>query len=509
MPGTAIAKPADVILCAERLTWMKNGKKGPYRVHLPRQFVGDYIQQVGGQGAKPLRGLTRLPHIDNSGNIHCFAGYDPKICLYNDQPIQLDIPATVSPDEARQLVDKLFYPFSQYRFKDPERGRATVLAAIFTPLERAHLPLAPMFVFRSAMAGTGKGKIAQAVSQLAYATAPATMTWGGDAEEFEKRISAILMQTPSVVLIDNANGVVIKGAILESMITEGCGKLRILGRSEMPKVYNRAFLMLTGNNAIVTGDMARRTLIIDIEPKSADPERDRYPFDPVVYVTQHRRELLEATFSIMRAFRQAGMPQDRKLPAAGSLGEWSRKVRDLVYWLTGYDVSEGFHLNKAEDPHRQNDASLLEALFNFYFIKSERRCGEFKGADVIALYEAHRNPKDPNSSPVVGFPALSNALNEVFDNRRVSVKNFGYWARSVTGAYYGDFVLEAHPDKHTKTNAYTVRCTDRERIARQVAAVEAEEARRAAEEARRKEEWEKTYGKSHPFPGTAPPRPRV
>jgi hypothetical protein len=176
MPGTTMARAADIMLCAERLEWMRNGKKGPYRVYPPRQFVGDYIQQVGGQGARPLRGLTRLPHIDDNGNIRCFSGYDPETRLYNDKPIELAIPPTVSRDEARQLVDRLFYPFSLYRFENQEAGRATVLAAVFTILERPHLPLAPMFISRAAMAGTGKGKLIRALTELAYATRPAKMT---------------------------------------------------------------------------------------------------------------------------------------------------------------------------------------------------------------------------------------------------------------------------------------------------------------------------------------------
>jgi hypothetical protein len=173
MPGTTMAKQADIMLCAERLVWMKNRKRGAYRVHPPRPFVGDYIPQVGGEGARPLRGLTRLPHIDDNGIVHCFSGYDAGTGLYNDKPIHIDIPATVSRGEARQLADKLLYPFSQYCFKNPKQARATVLAAIFTILQRPHLPLAPMFILRSTMAGTGKGKLGGALTELAFATAPA------------------------------------------------------------------------------------------------------------------------------------------------------------------------------------------------------------------------------------------------------------------------------------------------------------------------------------------------
>ena len=274
MPGTTMAKQADIMLCAERLKWMRNGKQGPYRVHPPRPFVGDYISLVGGEGARPLRGLTRLPHIDDNGIVHCFSGYDPETGLYNDKPIHIDIPPTVSRVEARQLADKLLYPFSQYTFKNPEHARATVLAAIFTILERSHLPLAPMFIPRSAMASTGKGKLGGALTELAFATAPAKVTWGGSPEEFEKQLAALLLQTPSAILIDNVNGRMIKGDLLESIITEGYADIRPLGHSEIIRVYNRAFLMLTGNNPIITGDMARRALPIDVEPKSPDPDRD-------------------------------------------------------------------------------------------------------------------------------------------------------------------------------------------------------------------------------------------
>ena len=108
--------------------------------------------------------------------------------------------------------------------------------------------------------------------------------------------------------------------------------------------------------------MARRALQIDVLPRSADPERDRYSFNPAELMQRRRTDFLQAAFIAMRAFRLAGMPR-QGLPAVGSFDEWSRRVRDLVYWLTGYDVSEGFRRNKTEDPRRQADAALLAALF--------------------------------------------------------------------------------------------------------------------------------------------------
>jgi hypothetical protein len=465
MPGTTIAKPADIMLCAERLAWMKTGNKGPYRVHPPRPFVGEYIPQVGGQGARPLRGLTRLPHIDDYGVIRCFSGYNRKTGLYNDRPIKLDVPSVVSRDEARELVKPLLYPFSLYMFKDQKAGEAAVLAAIFTALERAQLPLAPMFIPRCPMSGTGKGKLARAITTLALGSRPAMMTYGGGVEEFEKRLAGLLLQTPSAIVIDNANGVMVRSALLESILSEGYADIRPLGSSEITRIYSRAFLALTGCSPVITGDMARRALAIDVLPGSTDPERKLYAFDPVGYIQEHRKELLEAAFTVMRAYRYAEMPQP-KLPAVGSFAEWARKVRDLVYWVTDYDVGEGFHSNKAEDPRRQNDAALLAALYAAHWDEAlVPRTKEFKGTDVIDMHSRVKNHVTIEPGQEIHDHAVYDALNEVFDEskRKVTPKNFGYWARSVSGAYHGDFVLRLRQDKHLGANVYWVECTDPEK----------------------------------------------
>jgi hypothetical protein len=473
MPGTSAAQPADVMLCAEQLTWLTYEKGKLKRAHVPRQFVCDYIPQLGGKGAKRLRGLTRLPIIDDAGNVRCFSGYDPKTGLFNDQPIDLDIPETVSKEEAQQLVEKLLLPFSKYKFKDPTLGPAIALSGTFTAVERIHLALAPMYGIRSPMAGTGKSKIGELWSALMTGTAPAIMTWGSNNEEFEKRLSALLMQTPAMVMIDNANNVRIQGAALEQILTTGRANLRILGKSEMPLVDARTFLVLTGCSPVVMGDMARRIEMLDIMPRSPDPERDPYDFDPVEYVQENRKELLEAIFSCMKAFRQAGMPSFPHLPAVGSFKDWSRKVRDLVYWLTELDVAEGFRLNKVEDPHRQNDAALLEALYVQF---SDR----FQSADVMEVYNtapvAHRGGLVPTAR------AVCDALDDVLGERNVNSKAFGYWARGKIGAYTGDFVLEKCGDT-AGGSRLTIKCTNDKTAERLKPARDAvEAARKKAEE---------------------------
>ena len=346
-------------------------------------------------------------------------------------------------------------PFQNISSRILTAGQALLLAAIFTAIERPFLPVAPMFVIRSSMPGTGKGKIVRSLVRLAFDTEPVAITWGGNSEEFEKRLAALLLQTPAVLSIDNANGMQIKGDLLESIITEGCADIRPLGHSKIVKVRNRSLVMLTGNNPIITGDMARRALSIDILPRSADPERDRYPFDPAEITQRRRTDYLMAAFIAMRAFRLAGMPRQR-LPAVGSFDDWSRKVRDLVYWLTDYDVSEGFRRNKAEDPRRQGDGSLLAALHQHFGSKP------FKAADPIAVHKRVTDQRRSSltlSAPTLTEQALHEAIEDVLGSRDANAKVFGYWARRVKGAPIGGFILETHHNPATNANDITVQRT--------------------------------------------------
>jgi putative DNA primase/helicase len=372
-------------------------------------------------------------------------GYDQVTGLFCDRRIDFPIPSAPTHENARAAAKALLLPFEHFRFENPTSGEAILLAAIFTAIERPFLPVAPMFAVRSSMAGTGKGLIVRCLVRLAFDTTPVLITWGGNNEEFEKRLAALLLQAPAALGIDNANGMLVKGDLLESIITEGRADIRPLGVSQIVKVRSRPLITLTGVNPIITGDMARRSISLDIVPRSADPERDRYLFNPAAEIQRRRDLYLRAAYTAMRAFRLAGRPASG-LPAIGSFDDWSHKVRDLVYWLTDYDLSEAFHKNKTEDPRRQGDAGLLAALHQCFGTK------QFKGADVLAIYTKVRSL---NSNLTGSEQTLREALDDVL-GRNVNPKQFGYWGRRVKGAHNGGYMLEAQFDPAANANVYVV-----------------------------------------------------
>src|SRR5262245_37990349 len=254
----------------------------------PPTFFCDRLPQPD---ARPIRCTTPARYCLGSG-------YDRETGLYHDRSPALDVLPKPSRGDALEAAQALLHPFSKYTFEDRAAGDALVLAAMITAVERPFLSVAPVFVIRSSMPGTGKGLLVRSLVRLAHDTVPVVVTWGGSSEEFEKRLAALLLQSPGALSIDNANGMQVQGDLLESIITEGCADIRPLGRSEMVKVRCRPFITLTGNNPIITGDMARRALVLDVLPRSADPERDQYDFNPAEMIQRNRMELLRAAYTI-------------------------------------------------------------------------------------------------------------------------------------------------------------------------------------------------------------------
>jgi hypothetical protein len=418
-----------------------------------------------------------------------------------------DIPDNPTDDEVSAAVEKLFYPFSLYRYETPATAKSLVLSAIFTGIMRPFIDKAPAYFVPSPQPGTGKGKLGRAVTWLAFATSPVIIQRGDREEEFEKRLPAVLMQSPPCLMIDNANGVAVNGDMIESTISEGIVHVRPFGKNtETIPVRCSGMLFINGVNTIITGDMSRRSIRIGILAKSPNPELDAFDFDPVQYVAEHRIELLPAAYTCMRAFRLAGMPKSGT-PDPGSFDQWTRHVRDLVYWLTKQDVCDSFVQNKLADPKEQADIALLHALYNKYH---GTKHGTFTANEVCMVYGVRGTPtpevalvasvRDAIDKLEIGplfrsaltpEKRLQQILNRLVDakaslrqtttalatNRTTRANNdlidalevkffkqvnpmgFAAWARRRTGAYTGQYILRSRQDTTTRANFYSVEKT--------------------------------------------------
>jgi hypothetical protein len=64
----------------------------------------------------------------------------------------------------------------------------------------------------------------------------------------------------------------VKSDLLASTITERPTRVRLLGRSQMVPLSTSAFVILTGNGLTVAEDLARRFIIVELDPRTEDPE---------------------------------------------------------------------------------------------------------------------------------------------------------------------------------------------------------------------------------------------
>jgi hypothetical protein len=507
LPGTTPAQAADVIERAEGLAWMApTGGKGEQRWARrkpPRDFCTDYITQRRGRyAARSLVGIARVPFIRDDGTIRDEAGYDPETGIFVDRAPKLIVPDFPKLVDAKAALQRVMKPYEYYIFEEPVSGPLQVLAANLTALQRPYMKTAPMFVVNGVVAGTGKGQVCRAIGHLALATTPPFMSWGHDDDEFKKRFDTMLLASPAMLVMDNCNGRLLRGDTLEMILSEGEATIRQFNKLEAITVRSRTFLMANGNNIQISGDMSRRGIKINILPRSSSPESDVFPFTPEDYVMEHRDALLSDYYTIMRAYRHVGMPRSG-LPAVGSFSEWERKVRDLIFWLTGHDLSGDFKKNKLDDPEQQEDAALLSALRHFsgerWFKASEidaalKRATEYRRTALSGAIYVTDGPKTMaamkkhNAEAVDkliramedGTAAIdADVLREIMTQRKLAArikneanlleaaeqkfgakqeyaKTLGNWARGIQKKFVDGLILHRQEDPHTKIHRIKV-----------------------------------------------------
>jgi hypothetical protein len=410
----------------------------------------------GRDGLRNLKGMAHVPEIRQDGLIiNCLDYWEDSELLHPYRP-EINFPFKSTYRDAQDAYARLLHPFSEYRFTSDESseevdGRMILLAYILSAFRRPWMRLCPIFIIRCAMAGTGKGKLIRCVNWMAFESAPIITTYGQDGTEFEKRLGAELMLMPPSLFIDNANTKLIEGDLLESLITEGTGNIRVLGESRSITCNLRGLIQFSGTNPAVTGDMARRALIISLLPVGEDPELAKFELKPLEMIMEKRDEYVRDVYTILQAYRQDwrhGMdtyPRE-DMPDIGSFDEWDVEVRGCIHWLTGgEDIAEAFKRNKAEDPRRQGDAYLLEMISN--------RFGSVPFTAKM-VFGAYTQVDDCRAAVRAGrgFPgwptqaqdeALHDALDEVLDvgKAKLGAGKFGWWCRNHSGAYVGGFQL--------------------------------------------------------------------
>lgn len=292
--------------------------------------------------------IAHAPFVRDDGTVVTEPGYDEQTrTMLLPDPIfeDLKVPEDPSPGEISAARDLIMgewlgdFPF------DSDTDRANVLALIITPAIRGMVPKVPLAIIDGLQMGVGKNLIADSILTVYTGSAAEPMNWVPEADELRKQITAAFRTGAEFFVFDEAH--TIEGAPLAQALTASTWQDRILGVSTMANFPNVITWISLGNQVQVRGDLTRRVYRIALRPRYANPQ-DRpassfkHPgqsgLDLGSWTRKHRRELMTAILTLVRAWFAKGQPRMSRPVSFGSFEVWEKITGGIVETagLTGF-----------------------------------------------------------------------------------------------------------------------------------------------------------------------------
>lgn len=346
-----------------------------------------YLDPRGNWGLRLLNGITTTPLLTEDGGIQAVDGYNPGSGMFCERMPKVSVPDHPTEQEAQAALLLIRETLSTFAFADSgrvfdgglgvhvvdltqpaKRDESAALVGLMTSVCRHSLQLAPGLMVDAPTvsgAGTGKGLLVRVICGVANGTPPRAMTAGGSREEMDKRITAALIEADPVLFLDNVNGITLKSDVLASAITECPAAVRPLGVSRTVLLNPTAFIAVTGNGLVLSEDLIRRFVVVELDAGIEDPESRPFKGDLVNEVLGRRGILLQAVLTIWRWGRQnvAILKPGKPL---GSFETWGRWCRDPLLALGCEDPVARVSQAKADDPRRRAIAELFACWWEYH-----------------------------------------------------------------------------------------------------------------------------------------------
>lgn len=361
-----------------------------------------------------ITGIIGTQTMRWDGSLILDEGYDERTGLILTDPPELpemvDEPSRYDALNALALLKELLTEF-------PIVGvgsLAVALSALITPVVRAALDTAPLHATTAPRAGTGKSYVFDISAAISLGQLCPVIAAGKSEDEMEKRLGAALMGGQPIISIDNVNGE-LGGEMLCQAVERPLITPRILGKSEIGQVLNRATFFATGNNLVLLDDLTRRAVVCSLDSGVERPELRRFNSKPAHTVLAERGPYIAACLTIVRAYHLAGRPG--RLTPLASFEAWSDMVRSALVWL-GEDDPVATMINAHEnDPVRMTFVLFVNAWAKD--IGTGRNC-EMTAAELVKA-------ADKGQQDVFRHPLLREALHEIMPEKRLNSRGLGKW----------------------------------------------------------------------------------
>src|SRR6266699_61302 len=300
-----------------------------------------------------LDAIIEIPVIRPDGSILDRAGYDAKTHLYY-MPAGLSVPAIPAHPSSEEVKTAAAY-IDEFIGEFPyvsQADHANAYGFFLTPFIRHLIRHVPAAVISANKPGTGKGLMVDTAATTATGHTAANLSEIKNEEEWDKRITALLMAGTTFISIDNVDGV-LRSSILAKTLTSDTHKGRVLKESRMIDTPQHATWVITGNNVQLGGDMPRRCYFINLASQVSNPwTRDGFKHpDLIKDVTNDLGKIIAAMLTMIRGWIAAGKPSPRKkLTRLATFSEWV----DLIGGILAYAGIDGF-LDNLQEMYEQTD----------------------------------------------------------------------------------------------------------------------------------------------------------
>lgn len=317
---------------------------------------------------KPLVGVVHTPTFRPDGSLITIPGYDQatgNLFLPTGGQPGSAVPEMPSIEEVQLAAKRVRYMLQDFSFVT-ESDLANYVGLMLTPLLRNMVP-APykLGVIEAHQPGSGKTYLARALMTIHSGIMHSEMP--SEEPELVKTITSVLdTSTGAVVVFDNVSGVV-RSSALAGLLTSPTFQGRRLGTGKLVDVVNDRLWVITGNNAMLGGDLARRSLRIKLDPAVPNPElRTGFVIkDFERWVHRQRGDLLWSLLVMVRHWISIGSPIPSE-QRADSYGEWDAVVGSILAASGFGGVFDDPASAEAGDPDADEWANFLERIFQVH-----------------------------------------------------------------------------------------------------------------------------------------------
>lgn len=358
-----------------RFEALNSAKKTSSACNAPLQLARQILGSFGPEFPLVNTVVTAPILVPDTHRLIDAAGFDVDSGTYAMLPDEICQPVTEPTlEDVIQALGLLWSPVRLFPFVGPI-DQTVMLTAMLTAVERPLLPTAPGFAFDAPVQGSGKSLLTKVLAELS-GTEPVMSPHPGSQsdEEMRKTLFAKLLEGRRVIVFDNVIGDV-DSASLAAVLTGKTYSDRLLQTSSSPQVPTNAFVLLSGNNMTLKGDLPRRILQCRIDPKSETPHQRQFAFNPDELVRAQRQQMVAAALTLFFGYLTLGKGAQYGKGRMASFEAWDVLIRQTVCWLADLqtqgvlpigDVGSDLALPNLVDPMQavneavQEDPNLLQ-----------------------------------------------------------------------------------------------------------------------------------------------------